>query len=396
MCPAELVLDPYPVYRTLREREPVTWVAALGMWWVLDHSDVVDILGDDETFTTVSADSLILGTFGEQMLSSEGEAHKRYRRVFRPTFQSRALRDRLEADIERWTDQLIDGFGSGGAELRAGFAAQLPVRTMLGLFGLSEVEVPRLRRWYDAFEAALANFERSRAVVVEAEACVAEFHALLRDGIANGGDAPGPGLLAALAGGSAMEPLSDDEICRNASIIMFGGISTVEALILNTIWTLAIHPDIEARVREDLSLLPAVIEEVLRWQSPVQSATRHAVRDVEFRGHRIRAGDTVNCMLAAANRDPSFHADPDRFDPDRDPPPRHLTFATGPHFCLGLHLARLEARIALARLYSRIPDLRVEAPLDHRPKGFEFRQPARLHALWGEAPQAAACAGGTG
>jgi len=135
-------------------------------------------------------------------------------------------------------------------------------------------------------------------------------------------------------------------------------------------------------VRTEYSLIPAVLEEVMRWLSPVQSAVRHASTDVELGGVRIRAGDTVSCMLGAANRDPSVFPDPDSFNIDRPNLRKHLGFAYGPHSCLGLHLARLEARIGLETLFSRLPDLR---PMLDEPmivEGYEFRQPKQLRVCW--------------
>lgn len=379
----QLLTDPYPVYRSLQEREPVTWVEELGMWWVVGHGQVTEILLDDARFATSSPASVIRGTFGMQMLSAEGEQHARYKRAARPAFQPQAVRAGFTDAISRLVDELIDDFaGSPGVDLRAAFAAQLPVRTILHVFGLPQTAAPQLRIWFDVFEKALANFSGDEQIKAAAAGSVAQLHAFLMDGIAKVRGKANAGFLAELVNQPEERRLTDEEVCRNASIIMFGGISTVEALILNSVWTLAMHPQTEARVRQDQGLLPRVIEEVLRWQSPVQSATRYARADVDFHGHRFRAGETVNCMLAAANRDPAFLADAERFDIDRNPLPRHLAFATGSHFCIGLHLARLQARIALERLYARLEGLTVDAPQQYCPRGYEFRQPDRLPVVW--------------
>ena len=374
----EIAADPYPVYRRLQQEEPISWIAALNMWWVVGQRDVTDILQDAAHFTNASPASTIQDTFGLQMLSAEGGTHMRYKRAAMPAFQPPILRQKLEADITGWTDGLIATLPEGGADIRKSFAARLPVRTMVGLFGLPLDSLGDIRRWYDVFEVALANFAGDQAVRDAARAASAEFHALLAEALATVRPGKQEGLLGWLAG----QGLSDEEITRNTSIIMFGGISTVEALILNSLWALALHPEIDRRVRADRTLWPNVIEEVLRWQSPVQSATRHVVRSVNYRGHRFRAGDTVNCMIAAANRDPALVSDPDCFDIDRRPQPRHLAFATGPHFCLGLHLAKLQARIALDRLYDRLDGLKVVDPDKHRPSGYEFRQPHSLPLTW--------------
>ena len=264
-------------------------------------------------------------------------------------------------------------------DLRTAFAARLPVQVMLLLCGLPAGAEPRMRRWYDSFEAALANFSHDPAIRQTARQSVAEFHALLDAQLEPLGNRSGS-LLAHLA--HAPQRLSNEEIKRNLSIIFFGGISTVEALLLNCLWALFEHPPCLDRVRRDPALIPQVIEETMRWLSPVQSATRHVTAAFEWRGIEFAAHDTVNCMLGAANRDPAIFAEPDRFDLDRPNGRRHLGFATGSHACLGLHLAKAEARIALEMLLGRLDSLTLDRSLTLPPRGNEFRQPSRLTVRW--------------
>lgn len=372
--------DPYPIFAALRAEEPISWIPALGMWYVVDYADVDAILRDDAHFTTASDHSTIFDTFGAHMLTVEGALHDRYKAAARKPFMPKVIRETLEARISALTDRLIDGFVKDGAvDLRPAFAARLPVQVMLALFGLVPEAEPQLRRWYDSFEAALANFTWDDGIRSRARENVSAFHALLQTHLDELRAAPDDGLLSAMMD----DGLSDAEIRRNASIIFFGGISTVEALILNSIHALLLHPDLLARVRADRGLIPHVLEEVMRWSSPVQSATRHVTREVTYKGLVLPPGATVNCMLGAANRDPAVFADPDRFDIDRPNLRRHLGFATGPHHCLGSHLAKAEARIALDRLLTRLPNLRGDAQRPAVPAGYEFRQPRALHLLWG-------------
>jgi cytochrome P450 len=136
------------------------------------------------------------------------------------------------------------------------------------------------------------------------------------------------------------------------------------------------------RVQSDLALLPQLIEETMRWLSPVQSATRHVIAPFEWQGIEFVSHDTVNCMLGAANRDPSIFTDPDRFDLDRANSRRHLGFATGAHACLGSHLAKAEVRIGLEALLRRLRSIRLERSLTEPPSGYEFRQSRRLTLRW--------------
>jgi cytochrome P450 len=379
----ELSRDPYPIFRRLRELEPISWIDQLEMWYVTRYNHVQEVLSDAERFTTRFENSTVFDTFGAQMLTSDGTEQRRYRDQFRAAFTPAAVRSSMEAAVRECATALVSSMQShGSAELRAEFAARLPVLSILAMFGLPAGEEPRLRHWYDTFEEALANFRHEAPVRAQAREHVSEFHALLQHYMVAATGTNIGTLLSELVNKPAAERLADEEIKRNLSIVFFGGISTVEALILNSLYALFTHPTTYSRVRTQFSLIPAVVEEVMRWLSPVQSAMRHATTDVELGGVRIRAGDTVSCMLGAANRDPAVFAEPDTFDIGRHNLRKHLGFAYGPHSCLGLHLARLEARIGLETLFSRLPDLR---PMHEEPmivEGYEFRQPKRLRVCW--------------
>ncbi|MBL8961235.1 MAG: cytochrome P450, partial [Gemmatimonadetes bacterium] len=173
--------------------------------------------------------------------------------------------------------------------------------------------------------------------------------------------------------------LDDEEIGSNALIVLFGGIETTEAMIANALWAMLSHPPTLARARTSTADLMACVEESLRWDAAVQTATRYAAPGATVHGVAIPEGDLVQCMLGAANRDPAHYADPDRYDPWRPATVPHLAFAFGRHFCLGAAVARVEAEVALASLLAAWP----EAALDHgrsrSPTGHEFRKPA---ALW--------------
>ena len=378
----ELIRDPYPAYQALLREEPISWIQALSMWWIVRYDDVVEILKNDEVFSTVSERSTIYDTFGDQMLSAEGERHRFYRSGFREAFQAKAVRDDLTAQIAHDVDRLIDGFSNERCELRTEFASRLPILTMLHVLGLPAEDETQLRHWYDDFEAALANFTWRADIRAAARQSAEAFRSHLREGIARERVAPTGSLLGRAVAGSQGKGLDDAAICRNAAIILFGGISTVEALLLNCVWAISSRPGLAASIAADVGVCSATVDEVMRWQSPVQSATRHVRQDVEFRGHVFHKGDVVNCMLAAANRDPARFEEPDIFRPERSDPARHLAFAIGPHLCLGLHLARLEARIALQHLYTRLPMLGLDPKRPAEPAGYEFRQPREMHMVW--------------
>jgi cytochrome P450 len=379
----ELDRDPYPAFARLREQEPISWVPALNMWYVVGYEDVRAALLDTARMTTVSAQSTIFDTFGAQVLTTEGATHDRYRQATRHPFAPAFIRSHLEAAMRAVATELVEDFEQHGqTDLRATFAGRLPIQVILLVCGLPAGAEPDMRRWYDSFEAALANFTGDANIREAARRSVAEFHARLDTAIDSVTETDERSLLACLVKASANERLSNDEIKRNLSIIFFGGISTVEALLLNSLWALFEHPGALERVQREPALLPQVIEETMRWLSPVQSATRHVTEAFEWRGIQFAAGDAVNCMLGAANRDPSIFTDPDRFDLDRANSRRHLGFATGAHACLGSHLAKAEARIGLEILFGRLHNMRLERSLTKAPTGYEFRQSRKLTVSW--------------
>jgi cytochrome P450 len=352
------------------------------MWYVVGYENVRAALADPR-LTTVSDRSTIFETFGEQMLTSEGEAHERYRGAAQQFFSPTLIRSQLEPVIAACAESLVKGFArQGRIELRSAFAARLPVQVMLSVCGLPAEAEPNLRAWYDDFEAALANFSGDPRVRDTARASVEEFHALLGGEIRRVGAQDRRSLVARLVNADPPYRLDEDAIKRNLSIIFFGGISTVEALLLNCLWALLETPGALDRVRSDDAQIPQVVEETMRWLSPVQSATRHASEAFAWQGVEIERHDTVNCMLAAANRDPSIFADPDRFDLDRVNSRRHLGFASGAHACLGSQLAKAEARIGLRTLLARLPGLQMDRESSEPPSGYEFRQPRRLTVTW--------------
>jgi cytochrome P450 len=379
----ELDRDPYPVFARLREREPISWIPALNMWYVVGYEDVRNALLDTTRMTTVSAQSTIFDTFGAHVLTSEGTTHDRYREALRHPFAPGFIRSHLEPAIVSAATALIGEFEKHGqADLRSAFASRLPIQVILLVCGLPADAETQMRRWYDSFEAALANFTGDDNIRTAARRSVAEFHALLDTAIDSVTDADDHSLLARLVKAPSAERLDNDEIKRNLSIVFFGGISTVEALVLNSLWAMFEHAGVLERTQRDLTLLPQVIEETMRWLSPVQSATRHVTEAFEWQGIQFSSHDTVNCMLGAANRDPLVFADPDRFDLDRANSRRHLGFATGAHTCLGSHLAKAEVRIGLETLLSRLHNIRLERSLTDPPSGYEFRQPRKLTVSW--------------
>jgi len=377
----DLDRDPYPILRRLLQHEPISWIPEVSMWFVTRRADINAVLKDTETFTSQSPSSPILDTFGPQMLSTDGAQRLKYKSQCVPLFTAIAVRAKAES-IEQHAHDLVDQFATKGtADLRPDFAVPLSVQTIARALGLPKESVSQIRTWYDDFAAALANFNRDLATRQRGRTSAEEFRTQVRRLFPQLKHNPNGSLLSELLNGGGNR-LSEEEILSNALIILFGGVETTESLILNAVWALLSHPDQLNEVRGNIGLIPAVIEETLRWEPPVQSCTRFVTRAVRMSGIELKAGDTLQCMLGAANRDPAGLHEPDLFDIHRPRVAEHLSFGAGPHFCLGAPLARLEGEISLRVLLNRLQGLALDPFRPSAPRGYEFRKPQNLFLQW--------------
>ena len=263
-------------------------------------------------------------------------------------------------------------------------AGPLAVTVMAEALGLGQTDPAQVLAWYDGIvaavqaEAASAGATSASAGATSAGAAAfAELAASLRQVIA----APPPSSLLADVTGA----LTADEAISNAGVLLFGGIETTEGMIANAMLHLLSSPGELEFVRTDHGLIPAAIEESLRLEPAAAVVDRYATSDTHLGGARIRAGDQVTVSIAGANRDPRIFDDPDEFQIRRPNATRHLAFAHGPHFCLGAHLARLEARIAVATLLDLLPELRLDERYPATPRGLVFRKPTDLRVRWSTA-----------
>jgi cytochrome P450 len=373
---AQLEHDPHPLLATLREREPVSWIQALDGWLVTRHDLVLEAMRSPTTFTVDDPRFSTAQVIGPSMLSLDGAEHERHRAPFVAPFRAVAVRERFADGARREARRLLDQLEPWGAgELRRSFAGPLAAAIVARALGLARGEVPSMLAWYDAIVATVTEITAG----TDGRSGRDAFAALRRrlEAAIQGGDRTS--LLAAAAGASE---LSHDQIASNAAVLLFGGIETTEGMIANAILELLRDPDALRRVRREPGLLDAAIEESLRLEPAAAVVDRYATSDTVLGGTEIARGELVRLSITAANRDPEVFADPDRFDLTRTNARRHLAFAQGPHVCVGVHLARLEARTGLAELLARLPSLRLDPQRPAEVRGLVFRKPVTLHAVW--------------
>jgi cytochrome P450 len=351
----ELERDPHPVLARLRATEPVGWLPALSAWLVTRYDLADQVLRDPTTFTVDDPRFSTALVVGPSMLSLDGAEHARHRGPFH-----RSLRpaDRFAAFVADETRRLVAALPPGRAELRRGLAGPLAVAVVAEALGVSGADTATVLGWYDAIVSAVSGVSAGYPIPPEGPAAFAALRARIE---------------------TAVPGLDLDETASNTAVLMFGGIETTEGMITNLVVHVLSNPDARDALRADRSLIGAAVEESLRLEPAAAVVDRYATRDVDLGGARIRRGDQVTLSVAGANRDPDVFAEPDRFDIRRPNARQHLAFARGPHVCIGMDLARLEAATALAALLE-LPGLRLAG--DAAPRGLVFRKPPAVNVLW--------------
>ncbi len=378
-----LETDPYPVYRDLRAREPVSWVKSVGLWLVTRWNDVVEVDMNPEAFTGETEPSTLNRTFGKNLLGSEGAYHDRIRSIIEPAFRPGAVRQYATDVIAPIAESLIGRFRERGeVDLQHEFAEPLSVQTLKEVLGLGAVPESTLRRWFEDLATGAANFEADPKKQAIADAASEEVDRTVQPILDALQDEPDESILSRMLHSRVEgERLTREEIQSNLKVMIVGGMQEPGDLIGIATWALLSHPDQADAVRGDPSLIKPAIEEAARWHSPVGTSTRQATRDATLAGVDLQRGALIAAVVASANRDERHWGDPDRFDVSRKEG-AHLAFATGNHFCVGAWLARYEARTAFRVLFERLPNLRLD---DQRPielRGWEFRRPLHLHVRW--------------
>jgi cytochrome P450 len=362
--------NPYPAYRFLRETAPV-WRSPMGHWVLSRHADATAVLRDprfghenaDRTSVEAEAETVVR-SLNQTMLLLDPPQHTRIRGLVSKAFTARRM-EGLRARIGDIVDGLIDKVaGQGGMDVVSDFAHLLPVIVICDMLGIPEqdrgpflADTSIRGRILDPVPLTRDELDTANAASAANAAYFASLFAYRR---ANPGDDLTTALLAAR---EADDSLTDEEIIANIGLLFGAGHETTANLIGNGLLALHRNPDQLAKLRAQPELMPNAVEEMLRFDSPVQLTGRTALQDVEIGGQMIARGEEVIALLGAANHDPDAYpgTDPDELDIAR-PGVRALSFGGGIHFCLGAQLARIEGEVAFAKLLERLPGLRLEDP----------------------------------
>ncbi|MEV3900876.1 cytochrome P450 [Mycobacterium sp. NPDC050551] len=382
--PVDLLRDPYPLFARHR-REAGVFEGS-----VMDWSKTPEGLRPDKLYAAVSFDAVntvfrdgrlfnssiydhTIGLFiGPTILAMEGKPHREHRNLVSAAFKSRSLA-RWEPEIVRpICDALIDEFAEHGtADLVRDFTFEFPTRVISTLLGLPEEDLP----WFRARAVELISYTIKYKRAFEASAALKDYFLTQIDRRRSQPteDIIGDLVTAEIDG----EKLSDEAIYSFLRLLLPAGLETTYRSSGNLLYLLLSHPDQFAAVRADSDLIAAAIEEGLRYETPLTTVQRFSTEDTELAGVPIPAGSVIDVCIGSANRDESRWERPEEFDIFRKRVP-HITFAAGEHTCLGLHLARMETRVALECLLTRLDDITLVTDDDPHIWGQPFRSPRQL------------------
>ena len=366
----EVLADPYPLYHRLRAEDPVHWDSFLHAWVVTRYTDVIRVLQTFSADRTPSPEQLsamglqalnpIAQIMVRQMLFLDAPDHTRLRSLASVAFTPRRV-EGLRTHIQEIVDRLLDRVAPcGRADIIADLAAPMPAIVTAELLGVPAADHEQLKSWSADFAEMLGNFQHNPDRISRVLRSVEEMTAYFRSAMRGQHEHPRDGLIRALMTAEVDgSRLTEEEVVANVIVTMVGGQETTTNLIGNGVLSLLRHPDQLAKLRDNPSLTPSAVEELLRYESPSQHTARLARADVEMGGKQIRRRQAVIAVMGAANRDPDRFPEPDRLDITRQDN-RHVAFGWAAHFCFGAPLARMEGQIAFETVLRRLPNLALE------------------------------------
>jgi pimeloyl-[acyl-carrier protein] synthase len=382
----EVLANPYPLFKKLRDTDPVHWDSFLHAWVVTRYEDVLTVMLKCSADRTPKPDQLeAMGMLAEmkpiaqvmvkQMLFMDAPAHTRLRALCAVAFtpaRVAALKEHIQDIADRLIDRVID---AGRMDVIADFANPLPAIVTAELFGVPVADHQKLKDWSTDFAEMLGNFQhnpdRALGVLRSTENMLAYFQNEIREQQHH----PRPGLVNSLMNAEVDgSRLTEQEVVANLIVTMVGGQETTTNLIGNGTVSLLKNPEQLEQLKNDPTILSSAVEELLRYESPSQHTARLAPDDMMLGGKKIQKRQAVIAVFAAANRDPERFPDPDKLDLRRMDN-RHVAFAWGSHYCFGAPLARMEGQIAFETLLRRLPNLRLE------PQEMEWRENLGLRGL---------------
>ncbi|WP_067925244.1 cytochrome P450 [Alicyclobacillus shizuokensis] len=381
----ELNVNPYPIYRKLRQEAPVCYVPCAGRWFVTRYDECAYVDTHPETFTARETASLQTRVMGVTMLRLDGAAHARLRQACEEPLKPRTVAQRWRPHLLQTAHELIDQFADDGeVELVSAFADPFAAHCLKHVLGLRDATDGDMQRWTRDLMDGTSNYADDESVWERARKSAAEIDEAVDLALTRVRRQPDGTIISSMVHTEVEGPaITREEIRANVKLIIGGGLNEPRDGISLTVWDLLTHPDVLAQVRAQPELFAAAVEESLRKVAPLGMYPREVAVDTVLAGIPLKKGDKLAVLVASANRDERRFARPDEYDITRPRPRSHLAFGTGPHYCLGAWLARQElAHAALPALFERLPGMQLD--LDQPPiiRGWVFRGPVQLNLRW--------------
>ncbi|MCY4019650.1 MAG: cytochrome P450 [Chloroflexi bacterium] len=364
--------DPYPIYRQLRSEDPVHWSDLIGAW-ILTRYDDVKAVTNDPRFSSVRAHYFMdqLPETAQQRMQPLGHQlelwlihldppdHSRVRALVHKAFVPRVV-EQLRPFIHKIVNELLDGVELAGAmDVMRDFAYPLTAAVIAELLGIRQADRTQFSQWSDNINGFVGAAHVTTRQAEKAQRSMLELMEYLHTLIEARRHSPTDDLLSSLIAVEEQgDKLNEEELLALCVLLLFAGHETTANQIGNALLALLRNPDQLQKLQQDPELTASAVEELLRFDSSVQRLGRVAIDDINICGRQIRQGEFVAAMLGAANRDPVHFAEPDTLDFERNQN-NHLSFGYGRHYCIGAPLARLELEIAINRILSRFPALRL-------------------------------------
>ncbi|MES5487125.1 cytochrome P450 [Bradyrhizobium sp. INPA03-11B] len=377
----DLLDDPYPIFRRLRELAPAVHVEAAKLTLVTRFDDITRIERDPATYSADNPASLVNKVMGPTFMRKDGAEHTIGRKAIEPSFRPATIKEHWAPQFTAIAERLIDDLAAAGeADLFAALAAPMASLSLMAMIGFRAMPWQTLAEWSQALIDGAGNYAADAEVDRKAMQASADVDAAIDAVLDDHHRHPNPSILSSMI--NADPPMPIEAIRANIKVIIGGGLNEPRDAILTLVLGLLENPAQKDSVLAKPELWPAALEEAVRWISPIGMYPRRVTRDVDLSGTALPEGLQIGLCVGAANRDGNRFAEPDRFDVTR-PKQSHLAFGAGPHFCAGTWVSRLTVgKIVVPMLFARLHHLRLREEAPPVVRGWVFRGPVTLPVRW--------------
>ncbi|WP_316394611.1 cytochrome P450 [Bradyrhizobium sp. 33ap4] len=377
----DLLDDPYPIFRRLREIAPAVFVAPAKLTLVTRFDDIMRIERDPATYSADNPASLVNKVMGPTFMRKDGAEHAIGRKAIEPSFRPATIKEHWAPQFTAIAEKLIDDLlATEEADLFSALAAPMASLSLMAMIGFRKMPWQTLAEWSQALIDGAGNYAADAEIERKAMQASAEVDAAIDAVLDDHRRQPNPSVLSSMI--NADPPMPIEGIRANIKVIIGGGLNEPRDAILTLVLGLLENPPQKNSVLAKPDLWPAALEEAVRWISPIGMYPRRVTRDVDLSGTTLPQDLQIGLCVGAANRDGSRFVEPDRFDVTR-PKQSHLAFGAGPHFCAGTWVSRLTVgKIVAPMLFARLRNLRLRAEAPPVVRGWVFRGPVTLPVRW--------------